>query len=102
MKKMPKQVVEPHIHVAGEQLKITGLLQLPNAMTVIAAALKDAEKQKIRVVDFSAVEDGDSTGILLMLRLQRLLGKHVVFKNVPTRLQALLSLSNLTNYIQLA
>ncbi|MBX9705757.1 MAG: STAS domain-containing protein [Gammaproteobacteria bacterium] len=99
---MPKQVVEPKIHVSGEQLAIAGLLQLPNAMTIIAAAVAAAEKNSIRVVDFSAVEDGDSTGILLMLRLQRLLGKKIIFKNVPARLQALLSLSNLTNQIQLA
>lgn len=102
MKKMPKQKVDPQIQVVGEQLNIVGLLQLSNAMQVITDAVRATENQKIRTVDFSAVADGDSTGILLMLRLQRLLGKQVIFKNVPKRLQALLSLSNLSDYIQLA
>lgn len=87
--------------IENETIHVSGALQLKQAPALLQQLTSLDVTNKIKHVNFSNTTDCDTTGILVMLRLERSAGKELQFINVPKRLQALLNLSSLPSRFNL-
>ncbi len=84
----------PALKLEQDVLYVSGPLLLKQA-AVLLQQLSHFKRDTIKTVDFSQANECDSTGILLMLNVQRYAKQKINFKNIPHRLKALLALSDL-------
>ncbi len=87
--------------IENETIHVSGALQLKQASALLQQLASLDITNKIKKINFSNTTDCDTTGILVMLRLERSAGKELQFIHVPKRLQALLNLSSLSSRFNL-
>lgn len=86
-----------YFSIDNECLKVSGQLRIKQANSILENLNETVLNKAIKTVDFSGVDECDTTAVLVLLNLKRHFSSSFELIHVPEKLLALLQLSNLTN-----